>query len=62
MNLNKLNVNTLRDLREMVPREDDYLSCLNPREALDLILRYHGIIGYTEIILSWWKELEEASR
>lgn len=41
-------------LKEMVDDERE-IEHLTPREAFDLLLRYDGIIGYTDKILSWYE-------
>ena len=38
-------------------RTYDELQELSPEEALDMILRYEGIFGYTTFILNWIQDL-----
>lgn len=58
LDLLKLGYNTYRDL---VENHSPYeITEMSVKEAFDSVLRYHGIIGFTDFILKTLEEIKQA--
>jgi hypothetical protein len=61
LNIAKIPANIMRDIVDGLEFSGPgCVSTLSPREALDALLKTHGIIGFTNLIIGAWETLRAA--
>jgi hypothetical protein len=58
LDLDKINKNVLKDLREDLT--DEQIVDMSPKQALDEFLSWHGIFNYTNLIWDTVQNLKDA--